>query len=80
MIDSRDGKAWETSGAVVSEDQASTVSVRGFEKRAVKEKGIDSLIAREIINHSLGSSRLECIIPSDERICSDHLCSHFVDS
>ena len=45
MIDSRDGKAWETSGAVVSEDQASTVSVRGFEKRAVKEKDIE--IARE---------------------------------
>ena len=44
MIDSRDGKAWETSGAVVSEDQASTVSVRGFEKRAVKK---DIEIARE---------------------------------
>ena len=72
----RDDRAAETSQAVVSEDEASTVSVRGFEKRVVKEKDTESLITREscIISWDIFlDSNPECIIPSDVRICSDKL-------
>ena len=73
MIDSRDDKAAKKSQVVVSKDWPSTVSVAGFDKRAVK-KDIDSLIAREssiISSEVLDTTSSEYIIPSDVRICDN---------
>ena len=56
---------------MVSEDKASTVSVKRVEKRMVKEKDIESLITREALIISWDiflDSKPECIIPSDVRI------------
>ena len=77
VIDLHDSQTAELSQAVVSEDQVSAVSVKGFEKRAVKEKDIESLVTREssIISWDTVAldSKPERVIPSDVRIRSDKL-------
>lgn len=83
VINSRDGKVAESSQAEVSEDQESKVSARRIDTGAVKQNDIERLITRESSTISwdvLLDSSPECTTPSDERICSDNLRSHFMDS
>lgn len=75
MTEPRDYQTEGSSQTVVSVDQASAVSVRRIDKRAVKEKDIESSITREssAIYLTRSRSRTDIHDPPKMRTCSDNV-------